>query len=232
MEVRIVIGNGFITDLILRDKRGEDVTARLELYNGHYLRLYDAFLRLYEGQYPLMGNAQVMTAKAAWDNACYWAITALIYFQKRFTDAAFLQETDQFLRRFFVLHARMQTFLRRWDERDQTTRYRAGYTNIMFVPELKKLQADLTAPPMDNETLRTTLLANFALLERFARALQQTATADYPELGHLLPTLDAPGVLDISALIVPKEAPAEAAVAAPLLHRGDDERSVVAAESE
>ena len=63
--------------------RGEDVAARAETFNATYLRLFDAFIRLYDGQYPLMGNAQVMTAKVAWDNACYWAITALLFFQRR-----------------------------------------------------------------------------------------------------------------------------------------------------
>ena len=69
------MGNDYVVDLIRRERAGEDVSARVEQYNTTYLRLYDAFLRLYEGQYPIMGNAQVMTAKVAWDNACYWAIT-------------------------------------------------------------------------------------------------------------------------------------------------------------
>ena len=69
----IAMGNELITDLIVRDRRGEDISARLEQHNNSYLRLFEGFLRLYEGQYPLMGNAQVMTAKAGWDNACYWA---------------------------------------------------------------------------------------------------------------------------------------------------------------
>ena len=69
----IAIGNDFTADLIIRDPRGEDIATRAMLFNATYLRLFDAFLRLYEGQYPIMGNAQVMTAKVAWDNACYWA---------------------------------------------------------------------------------------------------------------------------------------------------------------
>ena len=114
----IAMGNELITDLIVRDRRGEDVSARIEQHNNSYLRLFEGFLRLYEGQYPLMGNAQVMTAKAGWDNACYWAIPALLYFQRRIADAPFMASLDLELRRFFVLHARMQTFLRKWDELD------------------------------------------------------------------------------------------------------------------
>jgi hypothetical protein len=100
----------------------------------------------------------------------------------------------------------MQTFLRKWDEVD-TLQYQRGYTNVMFVPELKRLQAELTAPPMNDDTLRAKVLDNFALLERFARALQKMAAVDHPELARLLPTLDSPGTLDISALIVPRQSP-------------------------
>jgi flavin-dependent dehydrogenase len=204
----IAIGNELITDLIVRDRRGEDVSSRIEQHNHSYLRLFEGFLRLYEGQYPLMGNAQVMTAKAGWDNACYWAIPALLYFQRRIADAPFMASLDLELRRFFVLHARMQTFLRRWDELD-ASQYQGGYTNLMLIPELKRLQAELAAPPMDPATLRGKILGNFALLERFARALQHTASADHPELARLLPALDAPGTLDISALIVARQPPAD-----------------------
>jgi hypothetical protein len=165
--------------------------------------MFEGFLRLYQGQYALMGNAQVMTAKAAWDNACYWAVPALLYFQRRIADAPFMASLDLALRRFFVLHARMQTFLRKWDELD-TSQYQRGYTNVLSVPELKRLQLDIAVPGMDDETLRAKLLDNYALLERFARALQQTASADHPQLGTQLPTLDAPGTLDISKLIVPR----------------------------
>jgi flavin-dependent dehydrogenase len=209
----IAMSNELITDLIIRDRRGEDIAARLEQHNNRYLRLFEAFLRLYEGQYPLMGNAQVMTAKAAWDNACYWGITALLYFQRRIADAPFMASLDLPLRRFFVLHARMQTLLHKWDERD-TSRYLPGFTNVMFVPELRRLQAELAAPPMDDDTLRAKVVDNYALLERFARALQQTAAADYPELARLLPTLDSPGTLDISALIVPRQPPSDSPVLA------------------
>ena len=77
------------SDRARRARRGRDAT-RAEQYNTTYLRLFDAFLRLYDGQYPIMGNAQVMTAKVAWDNACYWAITALLFFQRRMRQPEFI----------------------------------------------------------------------------------------------------------------------------------------------
>ena len=64
-----------------------------------------------------MGNAQVMTAKVAWDNACYWAITALLFFQRRLRQPEFMASIEPLMRRFFVLHARMQQFLQRLGSR-------------------------------------------------------------------------------------------------------------------
>jgi flavin-dependent dehydrogenase len=61
----IAMGNDYVTDLILRDVGGESIVERAEAFNATYLRLFDAFIRLYDGQYRIMGNAQVMTAKVA-----------------------------------------------------------------------------------------------------------------------------------------------------------------------
>ena len=52
----IAMGNDAVTDLVLRDVGGEDISARAEAFNTTYLRLFDAFIRLYDGQYPHDGQ--------------------------------------------------------------------------------------------------------------------------------------------------------------------------------
>ena len=52
----IAMGNDAVTDLVVRDARGEDISARAEAFNKMYLRLFDAFIRLYDGQYPHDGQ--------------------------------------------------------------------------------------------------------------------------------------------------------------------------------
>jgi flavin-dependent dehydrogenase len=180
----IAIGNDYVVDLIRRERSGEDVSARVEQYNTTYLRLYDAFLRLYEGQYPIMGNAQVMTAKVAWDNACYWAITALLYFQRKYRQPEFIASIDDLMRRFFVLHARMQQFLRAWNDIDERN-YGAGFASVVTPDWLRRLQGELEGPPMEDAALRARLHRNFALLERFARALQAIARTEHGERQEL-----------------------------------------------
>lgn len=195
----IAIGNDCTADLIQRRARGEDIGARAEAFNTTQLRLFDAFLRLYEGQYRLMGNAQVMTAKASWDNASYWAITGQLYFQRRYRQPELLESIEPLLRRFYVLHARMQQFLRAWDAADSAADYGAAHTNILNVEPLRELQAQLGDPPMDDDALRARLEANLAWLARFAASWEAVARVQVPGLASFV----APRpVVDISPLVL------------------------------
>lgn len=183
----IAMGNDFTTDLIVRDCRGENVERRAAAFNNTYLRLFDAFIRLYDGQYPIMGNAQVMTAKIAWDNACYWSVTARLFFQRRLRDLPFMESLDALLRRFFVLHARMQQFLRAWDRAEAGAPvHAAGWTSVVDVDWLRALQGSLDEPHMGDDELRAQLTANIERLEHFARGWQRHARAQHPSLPPIL----------------------------------------------
>jgi flavin-dependent dehydrogenase len=196
----IAIGNDFAADLIVRSAAGEDVRERADSFNTTHLRLFDAFLRLYSHQYPLMGNAQVMTAKAAWDNGAYWAIPAPLYFQRRYTNPAFMQSIEPLMRRFFVLHARMQQLLHAWDLADQP-QYEDAAANVVGVDYLRRLQASLTPEKTGDEPLRRLLDENMALLEAFARSWQALASARNPSLPKFVADQDGP-LLDISPLVL------------------------------
>jgi flavin-dependent dehydrogenase len=195
----IAIGNDYTTDLIVRSLRGEDIAARTESFNTTYLRLFDAFIRLYDGQYAIMGNAQVMTAKVAWDNACYWAITALLFFQRRLTHPEFIQSIDPLMRRFSVLHARMQRFLRAWNLVDDGD-YGGEAANVIDVPWLGQLQGSLGDPPMDDEPLRQRLTGNLALLERFAGTWEAIALERHPSLQRVFSDELRPAPVDVMNL--------------------------------
>ena len=195
----IGMGNDNIVEIISRDFRGEDVASCIETLNTSYLRLFDAFIRLYDGQYPLMANAQVMTLKAAWDNGCYWAITAQLFFQRRLRDPDFMRSVEPLMRRFVVLHARMQSLLRAWDVADRAT-YADAWANVLHVDFLRRLQAELDSPRLDDETLRARLDENFRTLERFAAAIQALAAKTAPELGRSVASPPESELPDISPL--------------------------------
>jgi hypothetical protein len=148
-----------------------------------------------------MGNAQVMTAKVAWDNACYWAMTALLYFQRRLTRVDFMESIDPLMRRFFVLHARMQRFLRGWDLVDDGD-YAGEATSVVDVPWLRALQASLGDPLMDDEALMKRLVGNLALLEGFARTWETIARERHPSLGRIFAEGNSPAPVDVMNLLL------------------------------
>jgi hypothetical protein len=219
----IAMGNDYVTDLIVRDAAGEDIAARTESFNTMYLRSFQAFIRLYDGQYRIMGNAQVMTAKIAWDNACYWAISALLFFQRRYRRPEFIDSIDPLMRRFFVLHARMQSFLREWDLMDAGAHYSHSAHNVVSVEFLRHLQARLGDPVMDNDdALRARLEDNYALLERFARSWQAIAAERHPAIARFVAPAEPGEVpLDLSLLRPRRDSAIESA---------QDDRRIVTAE--
>ena len=177
----IAIGNDFTTDLVRRDLGGEDVRQRAESFNIAHLRLFDAFLKLYEQQYPAMGHAQVMTAKVSWDNATYWAVPALLYFQRRLVRPEFMTTIEPLMRRFFVLHARMQQLFIAWGKAEGPSPA-SGHANVLNVDRLRQLQGSLDDPLQTDEALRTRLEDNVSWLETLAFAWQQLAAGQNPAL--------------------------------------------------
>ena len=218
----IAMGNDYVTDLIVRDAAGEDISARAESFNTMYLRLFEAVIRLYDGQYRIMGNAQVMTAKISWDNACYWAISALLFFQRRYRRPEFIESIDPLMRRFFVLHARMQSFFREWNRADSGTPYAHSSHDIVAVEFLRRLQRSLGDPVEDDDALRTRLAENYSLLERFARTWQAVAAERHPAVARFVsPPVEDEMPLDVGLLCPWRQESVEGA---------QHDRGVVAAE--
>jgi hypothetical protein len=178
----ISIGNDIVSELITRDRRGEDITHHAAFFSRMYLLLFNAFLKLYDGQYPIMGNAQVMTVKVAWDNACYWAISALLYFRRKYRDMAYMQQLEALLTRFFFLHARMQHKLKQWNDADQAS-YGYRQMSLLDMPYLHRIQGQLW-DDIDDATLTTRLHENFAELERYAAVILQMAAGKTIDRNH------------------------------------------------
>jgi flavin-dependent dehydrogenase len=195
----IAIGNDYTTDLIVRDARGEAIGERVEAFNAMYLRLFDAFIRLYDGQYPVMGNAQVMTAKVSWDNSTYWSVTALLFFQRRLVRPEFIASIDPLLRRYFLLHARMQQFFKAWDRADAGAQYESAWLNIVGVELMRKWQAALGEPLADDAALRARLETNFERLQALARTWQAVALERHPNLRRAIEEDGGP-LVDLSPL--------------------------------
>ncbi len=116
----IAISNGLITDLISHDLAGEDIRTLARGHNLIYLSMARAGFTIYEQQYGLLGNGQVMVAKYIWDVAAYWSGFSLLYFHDKIRTLAENRFRSVLLHRLSQLATRMQTFFREWDAIDQT----------------------------------------------------------------------------------------------------------------
>ena len=110
-------------------------------------------------------------------------MTALLFFQRRLRQPEFIASIEPVMRRFFVLHARMQQFLKAWDRADAGSCYAQAATSVIDVEFLRRLQATLGDPIVeDDDVLRRRLEENYALLEAFARTWQTMAAERHPAL--------------------------------------------------
>lgn len=110
----MAIANGLASDLITNALDGEDVEDRAAIHNQIFLLFANSWLGIYEHQYPLMGNAQIMVAKVIWDTAVYWAVPGLLYFHDKIRRIADSPALIMQLARFSVLSEHVQAFFRDW----------------------------------------------------------------------------------------------------------------------
>lgn len=164
----IGMSNSLVADLIVRDLRGESISMRAEFYNQSYLSTFKSFLATYTNQYALMGNAGVMVAKIVWDWACYWGVTALLFFHdNKLFDLAWATSMREELKRFNLLYTDMQQFFHQWADAMPEPRM-DEFINILSFPFMEELYYGLNAG-LDDQALKLKLADNLALLESIAK---------------------------------------------------------------
>ena len=187
----IGLSNTIVTTLILKDRQGEAIAEDVDLYNRIYLDTFHSYIGTYENQYPLMGNAQVMTAKVVWDFSIYWGVNALIFFHNKSQDIAFWKSMRTVLSRFDKLNVRMQQFFRDWDALllepgggadpvPGVNDWSPTFINYMQIPYLHKWHVDLNAG-LDEADLQAQVTANVDALEVVADAMFQQALRSSPK---------------------------------------------------
>ncbi|MBX3010155.1 MAG: tryptophan 7-halogenase [Caldilineaceae bacterium] len=186
----IGLSNTIVTTLILKERRGESIAQDAELYNRFYLDTFHSYIGTYENQYPLMGNAQVMTCKVIWDFSIYWGVNALIFFHNKSQDLGFWTDLRQHLTRYDKLNVRMQEFFRAWDRLQQEpngstttvpglTDWSPTFVNYMKIPYLHELHTELVAG-LNEADLKARVIENIGLLEVIADEMYQQALRTTP----------------------------------------------------
>ncbi|HET6603319.1 MAG TPA: tryptophan 7-halogenase [Xanthomonadaceae bacterium] len=176
----IAIGNGYIADLIARDRAGEPFSLHADIYQQLYFSFYESTLVLYQGQYPLFGRPEVLPAKIIWDYTYYWGVLAALYFAGRLTDIALLGRLRGELGRAKSLNLAMQELFRAWGEAagDADAPAMLDQCGVDWFAELNRALNDR----LDDDALVQRIGDNVARLEALAAETAGTARGRYPQL--------------------------------------------------
>ncbi|MCH9699166.1 MAG: tryptophan 7-halogenase [Gammaproteobacteria bacterium] len=177
----IAINNTLITDLITGGYSEKAFKQRLQ-FNQHLMhKLFLGFMQIYQNQYPILGNARIMTLKIIWDFSVYWGSIALIFIQNRIDSNDFMETASRFLSNVFSVNFEVQTLLRDWASRDNHQLQQPGFVNYSAIPFLQGLNNKFEQAYKDDELLAE-LNKNYQLLTELASELRFQASLEYSDL--------------------------------------------------
>ena len=114
----IALANTYICELVEADGRGQPVGGAATLYQQLYMSFYENTLSLYQDQYRLFGDSQVMPLKVIWDYTFYWALLAPLYFAGYQARLPVLGALRAQFTASGALNRAMQALLRDWGARN------------------------------------------------------------------------------------------------------------------
>ncbi len=198
----IAISNTYICDMVGRDRAGTPFAPYAPIYQQVYQSFYENTLTLYQDQYPLFGDAQVMPVKVVWDYTYYWALLAPLFFGERLTDIAMLGRLRPEFQRGSELNLAMQALLRDWGQRNTAPLAPDGRLldqhDIDWFHEMNRALTD----ELDDAAFAARIRDNVARMEWLAGEILSRARGEHPHidaqgLEALLPdALNKPASLD------------------------------------
>jgi hypothetical protein len=176
----IAIGNTYITELVVRDLAGKRIHGHTQIYEQIFKSFYDNTLTLYQGQYGLFGDPEVLPVKIFWDYTYYWSVLAQFFFQNRLTDVASLGHLKDEMAHCERLNLAVQDLLRRWGQVSQR-RNPPEMLDQASVPWFVELNRSL-GDALDDQAFRQRLRDATTRLHALAAQTLQRAQADHPTL--------------------------------------------------
>jgi flavin-dependent dehydrogenase len=194
----IAISNTYICDLIGKDRAGQPFAPYASIYQQLYFSFYENTLTLYQDQYPLFGDAQVMPVKVIWDYTYYWALLAPLFFGERLTDIALLGRLRPQFMIGSALNIALQSLLRDWHQRNDApltpdSRLLDQF-KIDWFHEMNRALNDV----LDDKAFAARIAANVARMQWLAAEILARARSMHPQIDdHGLDALlvDAPAMV-------------------------------------
>ncbi|KLI98086.1 tryptophan 7-halogenase [Luteimonas sp. FCS-9] len=198
----IAISNTYVCDLIGKSHAGLDVSRHAELYQQLYFSFYENTLTLYQDQYPLFGDAQVMPVKVIWDYTYYWAVLAPLFYADRLTDLSTLGRLRPAFNEARTLNLALQPLLREWGERNAGRAPPGARLLDQFGIDWFREMNRALGDTLDADAFVARIGENVARMRHLAGEVLARARMEHPQIGdHGLDALladagDRPASLD------------------------------------
>ncbi|ATD66727.1 halogenase [Luteimonas chenhongjianii] len=179
----IAISNTYICDLIDKDRAGADLTPYADLYQQLYVSFYENTLTLYQDQYPLFGDTQVMPLKVIWDYTYYWALLAPLFFADRMTDLATLGRLRPAFQQAGALNLAIQPLLREWGQRNAGRPVPGARLLDQFRIDWFREMNGALSDTLDTAAFVARIGANVERMRWLAAELLQRARSEHPAIG-------------------------------------------------
>jgi len=166
----IAMSNTFLTDIVGRSLRGENVRAPSLVFEQIYKSFYATSMSLYQGQYPGFGDSRMMVLKSTWDYAYYWSVLALLFVTGGMTDLAVMRRLEPTLVGLQKKHRAMQAEFREVAARAEQSAGRGRFFDQRAIPILLRLNGELEDDPGD---VPARIERNAEMLERLDPIVRQ-----------------------------------------------------------
>jgi len=139
----IAYANTFITDLVSRDKSGQDIRKRQLLYQQIFQSFYKSTLELYRQQYAGFGNYHLMSLKTVWDYAYYWGVLGPLFVNRGICDIDLFNRKAPALAEIRQLHSSLQSAFHTHAQQEPCIKATGGFTDHSAMPLMQRLNAEL-----------------------------------------------------------------------------------------
>lgn len=135
----IGFSNGFITEMIQRDRQGTLTDEYVDHANRYVITLNDFLTNTIQRGYANLGVPAVAALKTIWDYYIGWTTTDPQFYHETYLDPSLSKIMSSLIARTVVTQGRMMRLFEDWGRRGAATRYTFGY--IDYVEDLHTLKA-------------------------------------------------------------------------------------------
>jgi len=180
----IAISNTYICELIGRDRAGKSLSPYAALYEQLYFSFYENTLTLYQDQYALFGDEQVMPVKVIWDYTYYWSLLAPMFCSGRIANLSLLSRMKNDFLCARDMNLAMQRVLHAWGVRNSAQRTGTGTGRLLdqyLIGWFNELNGALNQV-LDDDAFVARIHGNVAQMAVLASEILQQARQCYPDL--------------------------------------------------